>query len=178
MTLRSQTGSTLVEVLIVSALLAGIAGAALYLFTAANDLSESTQNSGQALVRLDRAVSTSSRILRRGSMGTLRKLDGTEFLEGETDNGFSIDTVTDFGPNATPIRANVAIEWVLPTGATRGSVMRREGTAETTVVSGVSDYRITRQGRRLVLRVTAESGPTDDRMRTAQTMVRIAPRNN
>lgn len=173
---RSQTGLTLLEVVIAMALLVGVLGSAMTLLDTSRALSQSVQDQQIANARVDRALALISDEFRKGSLATAQHPDGSTFSDGDTDTGFQIQPVT--GWNGTAVLGDaVTYQFIRAVGATEGELIRDELGVETLMVREITSFSVTRSGNAFVFTVTAESGYQDDRRRTASGTLRVMARN-
>ena len=172
----SQSGMTLIEVVIATVLLVAVLGSALTLLDTSNSLAQSVNDERAAAMRVDRALGSIADEFRKGSLATATHLDGTTFSDGDAGDGFQIRPIEGWNGAAvlgTQIRYELSIE----VGAPAGELVRREGSIETLLARGITDFSVTRDGSSFLFTVQSQSGQQDDRLRTASGTLRVMARN-
>lgn len=172
----SEHGFTLLEMVISTVVLTAVLGGAYMLMLSSQDLATSATNDQIALDRVDRALASAAKEVRWGSLASARKLDGTTFSDGDADNGFALRRVE--GWSGTAVTGDlVQYQLVVPTGETEGELVRSEGGLQTVVARGLTGFQVARAGDLFTLTASSQSGPDDDRLRTATGSVQITARN-
>jgi len=173
---RRVAGLTLIEVVVATALLAGVLGGAFSLLDTSIDLSQSVNDERAAAMRVDRALGAIADEFRKGSLATAAHPDGSTFADGDTDTAFQLRPVTGWDGTAQQ-GTQVGYSFVVPSGATEGQLVRQEGALQTVLARGITTFTVTRSGSSFLFAVTAQSGPADDRRRTASGNFRVLARN-
>jgi hypothetical protein len=174
--LRSSRGMTIVEVAVSATILIAILAGTNAMMDTSSGVAQSTTNQGNASARADRALQLLASAIRKGSLATLQKLDGSTFSDGQNDVGFKIQE--DTGYNGSAILGPITTyQFVLPVGATEGSITQTQNGVGRVLVNGVTAFTVTRAGDLLTLDVQTESGPADDRLRTVHGVVQVTTRN-
>ena len=170
--LRSSKGLTLLELIISASLSAVVLLGAGSMVSASTNLSQSSTNVGESTRRVDATLGELADAIRRGSLASARRSDGTNFASGTTDSGIQIRRVVGF--RGTPVTSDlVAYRW----DSTTGDVLRVEDAVVSILASHVTAFAITRTADLFTVTLTSRSGPQDDRGRTATGMLQIAARN-
>jgi hypothetical protein len=173
---RTQSGLTMLEVAVSAALAAGVLTGATYMLDASRRVAQSTNDVGDAAKRADLVLEQLADAIRRGSLASMRKLNGTNFSSGQSDVGLQLRFVT--GYVGTPTVSDlVTYRWDRAVGATEGELVRADGAVDTVVARHVTDFSVARAGDLFTLTVAARSGPTDDRGRVARGSCQITARN-
>jgi Tfp pilus assembly protein PilW len=173
---RKARGASLIEAVIGSALLIVVIGAAAVMASASTGVQQSTNDATTAAMRADRAVALIADALRKGSLSTLRRLDGTSFSDGASDSGFRVQRVENY--TSVPVLDTVSrYQFVLPSGATEGSLIHSQDGVDRVIVNGVTSFTVSRSGTLFTIDIRTRSGPTDDRARTVHASLQAASRN-
>jgi Tfp pilus assembly protein PilV len=173
---RRSRGLSLVEVSVSVALIVAVLGGATALLDASESLAQSANDQSLALNRVDRVLAPLADELRKGSLASARKLDGTTFSDGQNDVGFQIRPVRGWSGTAETGDL-VTIRWVRPAGAPVGDVVRSQDGVEVTLARNVTNFQVSRIGNVFRFEIAARAGPEDDRRRTASGSVTVMARN-
>ena len=173
---RSSRGLTIVELTISSALLVGVLAGTNAMVSTSSGVARSTSDEGTAAARADRALQLLTTAIRRGSLATLQRVDGSAFVDGGTDTGFRIQANIDYLGSA--VLGTVATYRLdIPAGATEGSILQTQDGVTRDLVNGVTAFSITRVGTLMTLDIRTQSGPSDDRRRSTHAVVQATSRN-
>jgi hypothetical protein len=173
---RAARGMTILELVIGGSILVGILAAADLMFAASSGVARSANDQGVAANRVARSLRVMTDALRRGSLASARRLDGSGFMDGDTDTGFQIRTVQGYSGSAV-LSSLCSYRLEIATGATSGQVIRSEDGYEEVLANGVTALTVTRSGNIFTFDVSARSGPEDDRGRVFQASEQAAARN-
>ncbi len=173
---RAARGLTAFELMATASLAVGILIAANLMLQASTDVSKSTADQGAAQMRVQRSLLPLGDVIRRGSLASLRHVDGTNFAGGTSDTGFQIRRVVSYC-GAPIVSALRTYRWDRPAGATEGDLIRVDGTVNSVLVRHVTNFNVSRTGNLITITVSTRSGPTDDRARTATGTLEVAARN-
>jgi hypothetical protein len=173
---RSSAGVTIVEIAIGVALSTAVLGGAGMMLSSTGRVAQSTNDGGVASNRAAEVLDELGDALRRGSLASLRRADGTAFADGGTDSGFQVRQVASYSGGQV-LAAAVTYRFEPPSGDADGVVLRAEGAFETIVARGVTAFTVSRAGTLFTLNVRTRSGPADDRGRTQHAVLQVAARN-
>jgi hypothetical protein len=171
-----QRGMSLIETAIASMLGIAVVLVAGRILMATSDVAGSTTAASSAELRADHVVWSLAEDLRRASLARVQHLDTNPFADGDSATGISLQVVERWidGVPEGP-RRDYQLLGAIAGG--EGRVIRRSGGQTTVVARGVTRFRLTRQGRRFLISLTAVAGPNDDRRRTVTHEVSASPRN-
>jgi hypothetical protein len=169
---RRERGLSLVETLVSATLAVGVLGVTGAMVDASTEVARSTENQGHADTRVQRALVPLVEAIRRGSLGSARRLDGTNFVDGTSDQGFQIRPVLGF--DGVPLTGEL-VTYRFDQAA--GELLRSEGPIEAVLATGVTAFTASRTGGTFTFDVVAHSGPADARGRTAEGSMRATSRN-
>jgi competence protein ComGF len=173
---HSVRGATLIETVIGAALLIVVIGAAAAMAKASTGVQQSTNDSTTAAMRADRALQLVADAIRKGSLATLRRRDGSAFTDGTSDTGFQIRAVK--GYTTTPVLDSVATyHFDIVTGKPEGSLIQTQNGVDRVIVNGVTAFTVTRAAQLFTIDIRTRSGATDDRARTVHAALQAASRN-
>ena len=159
---RSIRGLSAVEILISAAFAFGLLSGAVSMAASSADLARGSAAEDAVARRVSESLATVSDAIRKASLASIRKLDGTEFADGESDVGFTGQPVIGFegvpllGPETT-VRLDV------PPGGGDGEILRNSGGIVERIARGVTEFKITRTGDAFVVAVRARSGDRNAR---------------
>jgi type II secretory pathway component PulJ len=173
---RTNRGTTLVEVLISSALAVLLLGGATMLLQSTQTLADSSDRMNAAQMRSDRALWPLVDDMRRGSMASVATTGGATFSDGTADSGISLQRVEGFEGDILR-GTTIDYRWVVPGGATEGSLVRTQDGVDRTLARRVEAFSITRAGELFTVSITTVSGPNDDRARRSNASIAVTPRN-
>ena len=175
-TTRSQAGVTVIELALSATLAVGVLGGAGMMIDASSRVAQSTNDQGAASLRVGATLFQLTDAVRRGSLASARRVDGSNFDDGANDTGFQIRFVT--GYNGAPITSDlITYRWDVPAGAAEGDVIRVDGGIETVMSRHVTNFSVSRAGNIFTITLTARAGPTDDRARVSTGVVEVTARN-
>jgi prepilin-type N-terminal cleavage/methylation domain-containing protein len=174
---RRQRGMTLIEVMISSALAVVILGGAVMLMDSADKLASSSARTTAVSSKADRAVWLVSQDLRRATLASAAKADGTGFFDGDESDALTFSLVSGFD-GATVIRGDtISYRFVRPAGAAEGEIFREQNGVSRLIARRVTDFNVSRNRAVFRVAVSAVAGPDDDRARRATAVATILPRN-
>ncbi len=169
-------GFTLIEVVIAMALMSIVLGGAVTLINTSTSLAQSIDNERIAAQRVDRALAKIADEFRKGSLATAVHPDGSTFEDGDAAVGYEIRPVTGWD-GALVTGDLIGYRFDIDVGATEGEIVKVEDSVETLLARGVTAFTVARSGNVFIFGVSARSGPTDDRERTATGELRVMARN-
>lgn len=173
---RSEGGLTIVEVAISAALLVGVLAGANAMVSASSGVAQSTNNLGIASNKADQTLRKVADAIRRGSIASVLRLDGTYFSAGATDTGFTIREVRTY--TGVPVLSSPATyQFVLPSGQLEGSIERTQDGITRVIARGVASFSVSRTGNLFTFVLQTRSGPSDDRLRSIRATLQAAARN-
>jgi prepilin-type N-terminal cleavage/methylation domain-containing protein len=174
--LRSTKGLTLIEVLVSLSLAGVVLAAAGKLLDSSCNLAKSDAEAGLADQRVQHVLLPLSDAIRRGSLASIRHVDGANFSSGTSDSGFQVRQV--LSNHGAPVAGPLIIYRLdKPAGATEGEILRIEGPIQSVLASGVTDFKVTRSGNLFTIDVSTHAGPQDDRGRDAHSTRQVGGRN-
>jgi hypothetical protein len=160
----------MLELVLSSSILITILGGAQMMLAASSGVARSTNDQGVAGERAARALRTLSQSLRRGSLASMRALDGSNFGDGANDVGIQLREVANF--NGVPVLNGIATYHL-----SGDQLLRTEDGLDSVIVTGVTSFTVARSGNIFTFDVRTRSGPADDRARTAHATMQVAARN-
>lgn len=173
---RRVRGLTLLEVAVGGSIAAGVLLVAGTILRGTSGLAESTNNVGTASVRAHGALQSAADLVRRASLATVQSEDGTPFSDGESGTWIRFRAVTGYDGTVT-LGSPVVLRFERDTGAATGSVVLDDGTTPRILARQVTAFRVERAGTLFTFTCSAQSGATDDRLRTVTASVVASPRN-
>lgn len=176
-TRRRQSGMSLIEVLLSSALAVLILGGAVMLLDSADKLASSAARTTVVAGKADRAVWLVSQDLRRATLASASKADGTGFFDGDSDQFVSFSLVKGYDGSAVVRGDTITYRFVRPAGATEGEIFRDQNGVSRLIARRVTDFNVSRSRAVFRVAVSAVAGPDDDRARRATAVANILPRN-
>ena len=168
---------TVIEVLVSSALAVVILGGAVMLLQSADELASSSARTTAVASKADGVVWQIAQDLRRSTLSSAAKADGTGFFDGDADTGMSFALVGGYDGSTVVRGDTISYRFVLPAGATEGEIFRDQNGTSRLVARKITDFSISRTRSMFRVSVTAVAGPNDDRARRATATANILPRN-
>lgn len=169
-------GFSLVEVLISSFLAVVVLGTSAMLLSAGSNLHQSSIHATAAARRCDHVLWPLVNDLRKASLASVRRGDGSTIPDGGSAEALRM-RVVERVESGVPLGPEVIYSLSIPTGATAGQLLRTTDTGAQVLARGVSQFRITRAGDRFTFELTTGSGPGDDRGRESRGRASATPRN-
>jgi hypothetical protein len=145
---------------------------AIGLLSTAAGLAASTSGTSTARRRADTVLWRVLRDLRRASLASLKRADGSSFADGDSDLAVSMQVIESWSGTAG---AGPSVEYAFD--AASGEVTRTEDGRTELLAREVTAFAVTRTADRLTVAVSARNGPADDRARSASARGQILPRN-
>src|SRR4029079_2843905 len=93
---RREAGFSLIELISASAIAVALMGASSVLMDACGKVAKSANDQAGAQMRVQRALLPLTDAIRRGSLASVRHLDGGNFDSETSDSGFQVRRVLDF----------------------------------------------------------------------------------
>jgi hypothetical protein len=176
MRLRRQRGSLLISTIVSASLGVIVIGAAAMVVQGGSGVARSAAVGDTATRRTARALAAFADAVRSGSLSQVRRVDGTAFADGTTDDGISGRRV--IGYSGTPVLGTrFTLKWVADPSGTRGDLLREQDGLTELVASGVERFQVTRNGDTFSVATTTRLTAQGSMERVARGSVKLTPRN-
>lgn len=171
---RRRRGSTLWETVVGASFAVVVLGAGVQLTKSGSDLARSAAAGDTAGRRAEHALSVFADAVRSGSLAEFRRVDGSTFADGTSDDGIQGRRVV--GYSGAPILGTTfTLRWQA-SGAS-GEVLRVQDGITEVVARGVERFRVTRTGDAFSVAVTTSVEVQGESERTARGTLTARSRN-
>jgi prepilin-type N-terminal cleavage/methylation domain-containing protein len=173
---RRQRGLSLIEVSIGAAIGAIVLGASVSAMDSTRKVADASSRSATVVRRADRAITPMVSAFRRCSLSSVRDLTDTALVEGTPASAVRLQEVV--GWDSAPVLGPpTEYEWIVPAGATEGTVVIRENGRERVLARGITAFEVERVRNTFEIRLRTETGPDNDLHRELDAAIAVAPRN-
>jgi hypothetical protein len=171
---RRRRGSTLLETVAGASFALVVLGAGIQLTKSGTDLARSAAAGDTAGRRAEHALAVFADAVRTGSTAEFRRVDGSTFADGASDDGIQGRRVVGFSGNPI-LGTTFTLRW--QAAGTSGEVVRTQDGITEIVARGVDRFRVSRAGDAFTVNVTTSVQVQGSNQRTSRGSVTARSRN-